>query len=229
MAASKALTDLRDKFLLERGQVTDTRPTLDRSQSDQVCELQLGQASNLQGVIAGTTPSVADAQRRAAMLDANQNILGLAAAAPPSAGGGSRRAAFRQLSEGGRRVGLDSALIKANEVSQANQQLGSLLGQTRTADNQLSIEDAGNALKARGLGIEERMGLGKLGLDAQTTESETQLRTAQIQNMQDQLDFAYAQLDQAKDEAERNRWFGVIGSILGAAGGVGAAAVGGSK
>jgi hypothetical protein len=163
------------------------------------------------------------------MLDANQNVLGLAATARPGDGGGARRAAFRQFSDSGRRAGLDAAMVKATEASQARGQIGGILDQTRGADVNLSLADLRAGIDNRGQTIEERMGLGRLGLDAQTVESETRLRESQIEDLKGKLKFAYDQLAQQKDQAGKDRWAGIITGIVGALGGAGAAYVGAKK
>lgn len=254
-----SLTDLRDRFLAERASTSAYRPNqvagdpasrvaLDRADFQQARGMSLDHIRNLQDVAAGRVPSIADAQRRAAMLDATQSAYGLAAASAPSQGSGGLRSALRATQEGARRAGLDAAMIQAKEISDARSQIGGQLEGLRTGDQNvaiaeakrlqdLGISDADRALRAAttnsqtGLDayktyVDERAGLGKLGLEAEQTSSTTRLNEAKIEDMRNQLEFAYAQLAQAKSEAERNRWFGVVGSILGALGGVGAAAAG---
>lgn len=220
------LRDLRDKFLAERDQIPGTAPQLDRGRVDQSRGLMLDQVGQLQGIANGTTPSIADAQRRAAMLDSSQSILGTAAAGAPRLGAGSLRTAFRSLSDAGRRAGLDASLVKANEMSQARGQIGSLLGNVQTGDIQTGQLGLDSQLRSRGMDIDQSLGLGKLGLEAQTTESETRMREAQIQNLRDQIDFAYAKLAQEKDEGRRKMWMDFITSTVGALAGLGAVAAG---
>jgi hypothetical protein len=224
--SADALTALRDKFLAERAGIGGPAPTLDRTGSDRLGGMQLDQIGQLQRVASGLTPSIADAQRRSAMLDATQSILGTAAASRPGELGGGQRAAFRALSDAGRRAGLDSALVKANEVSQAQGQIGQLLGSARGAENQLALGNLDSSLRSRGMDIDQSLGLGKLGLEAQTTESETRLREAQINDLREKIDFAYAQLAQERDEGRRKMWMDMITSTVGALAGVGAAAAG---
>src|SRR5688500_3137369 len=156
---STALTALRDKFLAERGGVGGAPPRLDQGQSDQIRGLQLDQYAQLQRMASGQAPSIADAQRRAAMFDASQSAMGLVGAQPGDAG--ASRAALRQLSDNARRAGLDASLVKANEISQAQGQIGALLGSTRTADNQLALGSVDASLRSRGLDVEQSLGLGK--------------------------------------------------------------------
>jgi hypothetical protein len=236
-----SLSALRDKFLAERDGVGHYDPgriganPAERSALEEARGRQLQHLDTLQGVASGVTPGVADAQRRAAVFDSTQSALGNAAAAAPTLGAGAFRATQRAVQEGGRRSGLDAGLIAAQEQAAARGQIGTVLDQVRGLDQTLAISDAERAqrgeglsvdaaLKGRQLYIDERAGLGKLGLDAEGTASTTRLNEAKIEDMRAQLDFAYAQLAQAKSESERNRWFGVIGSILGGAAAVGSAA-----
>jgi hypothetical protein len=120
-------------------------------------------------------------------------------------------------------------MVKATEMSQARGQIGGILDQARGADVNLSLADLRAGIDNRGQTIEERMGLGRLGLDAQTVESETRLRESQIEDLKGKLKFAYDQLAQQKDQAGKDRWAGIITGIVGALGGAGAAYVGAKK
>jgi hypothetical protein len=261
LPAPGSLTDLRDKFLQERAGVTPYAPErvsggpagvvgLQAGDINQTRSMGLEHLRTLQDVAAGRTPSVADAQRRAAMLDATQSAYGLAGAAAPSQGAGGLRAALRATQEGGRRSGLDAALIQAKEISDARGQIGGQLEGMRTADQNLAlaeaarlqnlgITDADRALRAGetnsrlGLdayraSVEEKAGLGKLGLDAETTAAGTRLSEAKIQDMRAQLDYLYKKLEVETDMEKRKQTMAMIGTIVGAIGGVGAAAAGGA-
>lgn len=221
------LRDLRDKFLAERAGVGGPAPTLATGPADQARGLLLDQAGRLGGIASGLTPSVADFQRQAALFDVNQTALGAAGGMRGDAG--ASRTLFRSLGDQGRRVGIDAAAIKAGEMNQANALLGSLLGDVRAGDTDIAGKNLEAGLKSRGIDVEERTALGKLGLEAQTTESETRLREAQIKKLQDDIDFAYAQLKSETDAKKREFWGNVITSSIAAIAGVGAAAAGRPK
>lgn len=236
-AATSGVRDLRNRFLSERdaagpgpgypgakGFATDT------TRSDVFRQRQLENLAALEAQARGEGPSVAAVQQRAGQMDINQNALGLAAGGDA----GSRRMAARTLSDNGRRNVLDASLLRNKEMMDARQLVGQQAGEGRLADigidtgNANRFTDASKAnqeasLRNRQLTIEERQGLGNLGLNAQNTETQTAQAAAQIQNLKDQLKFAYDQLAQARDEAEKERWAKIITSTIGAIATVGAA------
>lgn len=264
---------LRD---VSEGRGLATTPT----EIEEARTMSLSHLKNLQDIASGKVPGVGDAQRAAAMAEAQQTAIGLAASGAAAGGGaGALRAGLRSINEAGRRVGVDTALIAAKEAADARagigagienlrsadqafglaraaeqigarNQIGSQIENLRGADQGLAVSEAGRlqgvatsdvdrmlkadttsaqlGLDAYKTSVEEKAGLGKLGLESEQTASQTRLNEAKIQDMKDQLKFLYEKLRTETNVEERKQTFALIGSILGALGGVGAAAAGGA-
>jgi hypothetical protein len=98
---------------------------------------------SLQGTIAGNTPSVADLQLRATEQRQAANQLGIAAAA---SGGGNSPLALRTAANNIGRLNqassADAALLRAQEIATAQNQLGGVADQARTGDISLAGQNA---------------------------------------------------------------------------------------
>jgi hypothetical protein len=211
--------DLRDKLLDERktSSVGEAQrapvivaPKADQTQSNETRGYQMEGIRQLRDASMGLGPSVAQEQLRAQNLGIEQNTLGIAAGGDA----GSRRMATRSISDQKRAAGIDSSLLRAQEITDARTGLTNASGQARGQDitganadadrlQSANETNAGNALKNREIGVQERQGLGELALSAQGQETQTALVTAQIEQIKGEIAALKARIGLEQDAAKR--------------------------
>lgn len=117
--------------------------TINAAPSNEVRTDQRGLVSNLQGVVAGTAPSVAAEMYRSSLADIADRGAAQVAAATGSGRAAAKRAALYSTADATQRSARDLALIRAQESATGRQQLGTVLDSTRGQDVGLATAQAG--------------------------------------------------------------------------------------
>lgn len=226
-------TKTRDELFRQAAGITPTDPKWSQYMSGftpRSGETRLSQQEQTQRLIdmaEGRGPSLGRATLAGGLQDVQNSALGLAARGDA----GGRRAALRTMSDMGRRAAADAGVIDVNQQLGALGALSGHLTGIRTADDAIGTSDADrfrnvtsdNARLTGDMRSDDLRFKSELlghGLQAQQNDTAAAMTQAQIKDLKDQLQFAYEQLAQAKDQADRDFWGKMITSTIGALGGV---------
>jgi hypothetical protein len=116
--------------------------TIDQSESEQSRAAQLGLISQLQGTIAGTSPSVAAIMLRQETERNIANQFGMAAAASAQNVGLANRQAMNNAASLNQQSIGQQALLRAQEIATAQGLLGTTAGSARTSDINVATSQA---------------------------------------------------------------------------------------
>jgi hypothetical protein len=167
---------------LQPGQV----PQLDPTQQAQFRDAQMGLVGNLQGVLNGSQPSVAQIQQNQAFDQLRAQQQGQAAAA---ARGGNQALAMRTAANNlgtlGAQQASASALLRAQEQTTARGQLGDVTNSGRTSDIGLAGANQNSAINTRAQDITQQSNLGNQALQANSNDVNAQ--TAKFNQGQQKL------------------------------------------
>ena len=220
--------------------------SLDPTRADQTRGQQQGNLADLQRAAQGQGPAadLARARLAQALRRSGAQAAGIALGATGAARKGALRTSMLAASEGALNAGEQVAAIEAQDRQQAQAQLTGALqgvrGQDLTQAGQLADVDAQNAnrdltaattrndqaLRAQGQDEDQRVANERLKLDASKAATDAAQGLLTENARQEQIAFARQQLQQAKDQADRQFWGNIITSLLSGATAVGAAAVG---